>query len=168
MDASVFLQARARRESGDRGGIDPEITRRLSALPELYVLHWFRLVGYQASDRLAVLLQLTDVIVHRPADWDYTSVRRVHDEQSATSVRWLGRTACFACDDHQHRVYLHHVIEVQHGGSNTGRNLVSLCFRCHQYLHPWLTEEPPTRRPGGFEVVRSIAARVCGEIGVVS
>jgi hypothetical protein len=51
------------------------------------------------------------------------------------------------------------VIEVQHGGSNVARNQVALCFPCHKYLHPWLTNASGARRRRDFESLASIADR---------
>jgi hypothetical protein len=52
------------------------------------------------------------------------------------------------------------VIEVHHGGSNSPRNQVNLCFRCHQRLHPWLSDtvEPPAPIKG-FESMRQLTDR---------
>ena len=32
----------------------------------------------------------------------------------------------------------HHVIQLQHGGTNTQGNRVALCHKCHRRIHPWM------------------------------
>jgi len=32
----------------------------------------------------------------------------------------------------------HHIILLKHGGKNIPRNIVSLCNKCHELIHPWL------------------------------
>lgn len=32
----------------------------------------------------------------------------------------------------------HHIIQIQHGGGNSHRNIVRLCQACHAVIHPWL------------------------------
>lgn len=55
-----------------------------------------------------------------------------------TVVRYNGITVkCKLCEekDAQNR---HHIIQMQHGGHNRGRNLFALCDDCHKLIHPWL------------------------------
>jgi 5-methylcytosine-specific restriction endonuclease McrA len=33
----------------------------------------------------------------------------------------------------------HHIIQLQHGGSNRKANLVRICEWCHAAIHPWMT-----------------------------
>lgn len=54
------------------------------------------------------------------------------------------RGQCWACRRRkaEHR---HHVIQLQHGGTNSPRNLVAICRWCHGEIHPWMpvkTEKP--------------------------
>lgn len=35
----------------------------------------------------------------------------------------------------------HHVIQLRNGGSNSGRNLMRVCFQCHEKIHPWLKND---------------------------
>lgn len=159
---SVMLQAQERRAAGPPVDpeIDPDVLRRLCALPEDYVLAYFWDMTRQTDDRLGVLLLLTRVIVERPAAWDQRAVRREHERGSGFSTITIDRKRCFGCFASAGRLYFHHIVEVQHGGSNAPRNLVPLCFACHQYLHPWLKDEPAPNQVNGFESLWQIGRRL--------
>ncbi len=43
---------------------------------------------------------------------------------------------CFSCGEQcQHR---HHVIQIQNGGRNDGKNVIPICISCHEEIHPWM------------------------------
>jgi len=58
-------------------------------------------------------------------------------------VRKNGRTRgrirypCWACRNGKSDVR-HHIVQVQHGGTNAKKNRVPLCHGCHRVVHPWL------------------------------
>jgi hypothetical protein len=137
--------------------IDLDIVKRLSALPEDRALDYFWLMTREGANRLVVLLQLGQVVINRPSDWSPAAIRREHEQDGGKS--FLDRRYCFVCQATKARLYFHHIVEVHHGGSNVPRNKVPLCFLCHQYLHPWLTEEPPPRHVHGFESIYEMLAR---------
>lgn len=105
--------------------------------PEARILAYFWTMVRADADRLDLLRQLASVKVQRPPDWDRAAVR-------ATSRRHLQVNQCFGCRTGSRRLYWHHIIEVQYGGSNIADNLVAICLRCHATVHPWL----PAERPG--------------------
>lgn len=155
---ALTIDALERRKNHDHGEVDQEIVRRLSALDEARVLvfFWYR-VGL-SDERLALLLVLSHVVVTRPPTWSYGAIRHAHEQgHGYAGAIHLTRDRCFACEGGP-RLYWHHVVEVQHGGSNAARNQVPLCFDCHQYLHPWLVE-PPRVRPGAFESFADLTLR---------
>lgn len=130
-----------RRAAGAAGvDVDQAVVQRLSRLPEPRVLDYFWLMARAGADPLWLLLHVGQVVIVRPADWDRAAIRRAHERGPRAWEPRLGKRWCFACLS-QASLYHHHVIEVQHGGSNALRNRVPLCFPCHQYLHPWLTTE---------------------------
>lgn len=154
--------AHERRSGARPRQVDFDAVRRLCGYTELQAVTWFRLLvrgGY--SDILGLLLLMTHVVIARPSHWDYAQVRKDHETaagQRAPVV--LGRVrACVACGDYA-RLYFHHVIEVQNGGSNWHWNQVQICFACHEYLHPWLKELPmtPAPRPLGMQSLSEIVA----------
>jgi len=52
---------------------------------------------------------------------------------------------CWACQAETQRLVCHHIIQVQHGGRNTKKNLVWVCRVCHARIHPWLKPAPPPK-----------------------
>lgn len=144
----------------DREPVDYEpIIGRLSVLGEDMALEYFwRMVG-QGAPVLTVLSWMSRIWIPRPDDWDKAEIRRQHETGTNHYAR---RKECLGCKDTQRNLYLHHIIEVQNGGSNCVRNIVPLCFECHKFLHPWLTVEPkwPKRGVGGFHSMRDIAETV--------
>lgn len=126
----------------------------------LLLLTFWDMVG-SGHQKLELLLAFTRLKVLRPEDWDPEAIRAAHRvNQGAAATIQVDKPHCFSCGART-QLYAHHVIEVQHGGSNNIRNQVPLCFDCHQYLHPWLTEEDraPQPRPKGFESLGSIFVR---------
>lgn len=73
---------------------------------------------------------------------------------------------CFVCltRNRPDRFVQHHIIQIQHGGTNARRNNVTVCRPCHAEIHPWLktavtrTTDKPSERvarlvtPGGLRV----------------
>ncbi len=51
-------------------------------------------------------------------------------------------------------VFNHHIVQLQHGGSNHHRNLVRICGECHRVIHPWLRKpsEPTQFAPEGVSL----------------
>lgn len=45
---------------------------------------------------------------------------------------------------------VHHICEVEYGGANDPRNLISLCRDCHALLHPWIKKGKRYRRRPKF------------------
>ena len=43
---------------------------------------------------------------------------------------------CFACGERSN--VPHHIIQLQHGGLNSKKNITPLCHSCHAEIHPWL------------------------------
>lgn len=136
-----------------------DIVARLSRLEEPWILSYFWLLVKKDADRRELLELLTHVIVQRPPKWNPAAIRRDHDASIATfGIGGLER-ACFVCRTTARRLYVHHVVEVQHGGSNDPKNRVALCFPCHQHLHPWLETEPVPLKRAGWESMSEIGAR---------
>jgi hypothetical protein len=127
------------------------IAARLSALPEERILDYFWLMRRQGAEPIALLTELGAVRVWRPRGWDARHVRLEHD----TTERARVEPVCFGCCRVDGLV-THHVVQIQHGGSNDTRNLVWLCYACHRRVHPWLDGKAPVR---GFEGLGDIMRR---------
>jgi hypothetical protein len=121
-------------------------------ITEHQALHTFwTLCANPVVDRLQTLRAFSEIAIVRPPGWDFDAVRR--DSHVKTATVTLTASTCFVCgstfadSQYERRVHWHHVIQIQHGGSNTLRNRVALCPVCHHEVHPWL---PPTRRVRGW------------------
>lgn len=104
------------------------------------------------ADRLGLLQAFAEVAIVRPEGWDYLEVRRTAQDAL------LAHNGCFVCLTKDRAIEFHHVIQIQHGGSNTPRNRVPLCAVCHDAVHPWLGQAKRTK-VGGWTQVRSIDPR---------
>jgi hypothetical protein len=107
----------------------------------LHLERFWRRVG-DGADRLEMLQRFAEVKVERPRKWDRLKVREYEQGLTAES--------CWCCYSRDRRTYWHHVIQVQHGGSNNPHNLVSLCNDCHRRVHPWLAESTTLERRSGW------------------
>jgi hypothetical protein len=116
--------------------------------------YFYQMARSSDVDRIALLKQISDVAINRPSDWDGGVIR----EEARKAQRRLWGSRCFSCRTEARKVYWHHVIQVQHGGSNTPRNQVLLCARCHREIHPWL-DKPTTIENRGFAWIGDFAAR---------
>jgi 5-methylcytosine-specific restriction endonuclease McrA len=131
---------------------------------ETRVLDYFWAGVRQDVDRLALLQQLANVRLERPSDWDMHAIRQDMAGLKANNV-WGNEGArmtishdgsCWCCLSKDKRLYWHHVIQVQHGGSSTPWNLVPICHACHGRVHPWLPA-PTSLENRGFVSVADMA-----------
>jgi len=137
--------------------VDADLVRRLSACQEPLALAFFWDRHAAGADRLELLLLFEAVTIARPGGWKPQSVRSTFETQRTS---WRPVSGCFGCARHE-ELSLHHVITIDHGGSNAVRNLVPVCVGCHLYLHPWLTTARHRRH--GFESLGQIAGAGSGK-----
>lgn len=127
---------------------------------ETRLLDYFWACIRDEADRIAALRQLADVVLPRPSEWDEWAVR-----QAMAGVKMtLTADRCFACRTEERHIYWHHIIQVQHGGSSTPRNLVPLCHRCHRLVHPWLPEPTSRENRRGWTWVGDVAVRALDKL----
>lgn len=119
---------------------------RVSVLHEGHALDCFWQAIRGHADKLHMLREMARVEVLRPDEWDRLAIR----EQSADVTSMLFASDCFCCGGSSARLAWHHVIQVQHGGSNSPGNLVALCVGCHGEVHPWLVPQPNASRVRGW------------------
>lgn len=100
----------------------------------------------QGADKLALLRAFAEVAIIRPDGWSPEAVRA--EFQALT----FGDDNCFVC--FYHETHIHHIIQIQHGGSNHRRNYAALCERCHGTVHPWLGVHPTRATRGWTQVGR--------------
>lgn len=128
-----------------------------TTLSEEQLLDYFWEASRDRTIRLDVLRELSVVAVRRPDDWDPRAVRE------AFVARLYPKDGCFSCFQKNRRTWWHHVIAIDHGGSNSERNQVMVCHICHQRIHPWLPEESDL---GSWLSVGQIYARIAaGYVG---
>lgn len=109
------------------------------------VLEAFWLLVMAEQDRMELLKQVAATRIRRPRNWSPDDVRKAF----VTGARPRGRASqCFTCYNHDRPRNWHHIVQLQHGGSNDSNNLVSLCELCHSRIHPWLAEPSPARLSG--------------------
>ena len=135
--------------------LEEDLIQRLKALgDEALMLKYFWVMVRGGAERVPLLEQMGRVIVPRPDDWDFGRIRSEHEKNRPLPSG--DPLKCFVCSIGG-RLYHHHILEVHHGGSNNGFNLVPLCFPCHKRLHPWIEEPPETT---GWTLLRDIAKTV--------
>lgn len=88
------------------------------------------------ADRLELVRQLSTVTVRTAPDWSPKRVRAEFKERPYPAA------GCFTCYRRDRRLAWHHLVTIDHGGSNGIWNLVALCHTCHRRIHPWLEQEP--------------------------
>jgi hypothetical protein len=131
----------------------------IADLAERHLLNYFWVA--RPDDPLGLLLAFTRIVVKRPPSWDVEAIRAAHgvNRGQPATIR-ATHDRCGACGA-SGQLYAHHIIEIQNGGSNSIRNQFPLCFDCHQYLHPWLTDDDRVggKRTTSFESLGEIAGR---------
>lgn len=86
------------------------------------------------SERLARLQAFSEIIISEPE----RHARRFQRNRFVHGFCRRGKV-CFGCG--RWARIRHHIIQIQHGGSNAKENIVSLCAACHAEIHPWLKPE---------------------------
>ena len=125
-----------------------------AALDEFY-----RAAHEPCADRIAVLRAFAEVAIVRPADWDVVMIRAEADKP-----RGLMQQPCFGCRSDGRHAW-HHIIQIQHGGSNYVRNIVSLCDACHADVHPWLERTATaSRRVKGWTQIGDCGSRLIDDL----
>jgi hypothetical protein len=105
---------------------------------------WRAACREEGTDRLALLRAFAEIAIVRPPDWNYLEVRKHSKEHTLAAME------CFACRGDEHSNW-HHVIQIQHGGSNYLRNRVAICGACHSAIHPWLPKVTKRGAGGWFQ-----------------
>lgn len=123
--------------------------REVLGITEHVALDEFWRQIHAGADKLALLRAFAEVALVRPAEWKPAEIRADFERLR------FGQDQCFVCNFAE--VQHHHIIQIQHGGSNNRRNFAALCERCHGAVHPWLDVHPTKAR--GFVRIGEIKAR---------
>ena len=109
--------------------------REVLPLSEVEVVtEFWAQVQQPEADRLALLLAFAEIAIVQPGTWTPEQIRAEFEASAEPTVDW----PCFGCASDRPGRAWHHVIQIQHGGSNYARNRVILCELCHTAVHPWL------------------------------
>lgn len=138
--------------SAPRSGVSP--VAHDYAIDEFDAINVFWAEVRAGANRIATLRAFAEVAIVRPAGWDPDEIRAHAAEHS------LFAENCFGCGSGSRAFQWHHVIQIQHGGSNTFRNRVALCGACHADIHPWLEPQASPRRTPGWTRL----AEACGAL----
>lgn len=87
--------------------------------------------------RLKLLTYYAEEVVYETRDGGKAMRVKYDARKRAGDIEVAGRGQCFACIRERMRLW-HHVIQIQHGGSNRPLNRVAICEECHMKIHPWL------------------------------
>lgn len=92
--------------------------------------------GFSRAEKLAALVEWSGVVIPYYKQLSLRTRRAEFDEAKASlhSMKRFGR--CFACGSSA--TCRHHIVQLQNGGINSKKNIVSLCDPCHAEIHPWL------------------------------
>jgi hypothetical protein len=100
----------------------------VNALPpddcERGLLDWFW--ALPIGDRFPALQRLAVVIIDRPSEW--------HAAPHGTP-RGAHADTCGVCLNGDRSLARHHIIPVHNGGSDSLRNLITICDVCHSRIH---------------------------------
>jgi hypothetical protein len=136
----------------DRSSTPPPKPRDTLTIGEEEALNEFWGAVARGDDRLALLRAFAEIAIVRPAGWSVEAIRAEGPDPR------LRADACFGCL--WEGWHWHHVIQIQHGGSNYIRNFVPLCRTCHGAVHPWLDQSAPRRTDGWSQIGECAPAHV--------
>jgi 5-methylcytosine-specific restriction endonuclease McrA len=89
-------------------------------------------IGFSRKERMAFLLRWSEVKVYHKRSYS-----RRRNGSSADSWKRILRDLCWVCRSAD-ATARHHIIQVQHGGGNDGRNIIPICDGCHAEVHHWM------------------------------
>lgn len=121
----------------------PPPRETLAISEEAAIDEFWRRTRDENADRIALLRAFAEIAILRPRSWDYEAERAAADKHPLYALQ------CFACRS-ESSLHWHHIIQIQHGGSNYLRNRVAICAACHADIHPWLAPGFEGRRLGGW------------------
>lgn len=93
-------------------------------------------VGYSRQEKLLALISLSNEVIPFHKQQSQERRREQFNAVKSTLHPWRRFGNCFVCE--QPATARHHIVQLQHGGINSKKNLVSLCDACHADIHPWL------------------------------
>lgn len=92
--------------------------------------------GFDPAYKLAELQRLSRLVITYKKQQSLEHRREVFDIVKTEIHPWKRFGRCFVCEGWA--TARHHIIQLQNGGINSRKNLVSLCDGCHAKIHHWL------------------------------
>jgi hypothetical protein len=90
----------------------------------------------ETKKRLKVLKWYSDIIIKINTDKSKKRKQFIESREEFIDLNDKLHSKCFACIKPSN--CRHHIIQIQHGGLNSHKNLICLCNQCHAEIHPWL------------------------------
>lgn len=100
------------------------------------LLHAFWASARSGEDKLALLRAYAEKRPTVRVARDPHAIRREHNRQRTASA-WKGKR-CFVCAAYASQE--HHIVQIQHGGTNRPLNKVWICTPCHRQVHPFMAQ----------------------------
>lgn len=93
--------------------------------------------GMPQKDKMSELKRMAAIVIpyrkQQPTSARRDQFNEIKHSMHKMKVFWK----CFVCGTAAKS--RHHIIQLQNGGINSRKNVVSLCDPCHAEIHPWLT-----------------------------
>ena len=86
--------------------------------------------------KIRILKQYADIVIGFVHRQPVAERRQKFDALKSMRHQMRSHAKCFGCGGTG--TARHHIIQIQNGGHDAKRNLVSLCGECHAEVHPWL------------------------------
>lgn len=94
-------------------------------------------VNFDEGEKLQAVKIIAETIIPRKSQQtlQYRRDRFNHVKLHRHSMK--SHDLCFVCSGKAQ--CRHHLIQLQNGGINSKKNLISICNDCHAKVHPWLS-----------------------------
>lgn len=93
-------------------------------------------INFSKEEKLKKLIELSNVIIQYKNNLDLGVRRSKFNNVKFDRHSLKSHKNCFICLNNAD--VRHHIIQLQNGGINSKKNLVSLCNSCHKKIHNWL------------------------------
>lgn len=90
-----------------------------------------------SARRLRLLRYYASAATFPTTDHGRRMRQRYEEKKRRGQIKPAGAGPCFCCGSSGERLW-HHIIQLQHGGTNRPLNRVKVCEGCHAKIHPWL------------------------------
>jgi 5-methylcytosine-specific restriction endonuclease McrA len=94
-----------------------------------------RFLGFSYEFKIGLLIEWAELKKEKRKL--LAEMRDQFEHQPKISRAKLSNRTCKACLGRAQ--VRHHIVQLQHGGTNDVRNIVPLCRDCHKKIHPWLS-----------------------------